>query len=434
MRAITLMVVATMVLSACALRAQGPGGPPPPPRDGARPPRAGGPPPRDGAGRQDEYSLAQAISDQAQLHTIAFDGLAFLTGEVGANTFLPPGKVCDYFGFQYMRDVEPKGGGHNTDFLTRIANNMLRTYSPAQLAELVTLASGQVGGFREFATRRFALIGAFDRQRRGAVPAGSAGLNREAVMRYSADLWALDGQLAYDRARVMGHIVSSFTPEQKAYLAKLKFGDSGTWPDVPETFDKRSVPHDVHVAVMTYASEMFSWYAGSVEADVYFCPERHATYFGSFYMKDRPVMGKRNASISTSVTGDSGAEFLTALAPAQRQNVTSLVDLQRGDLAEVVKVRREISIELRRFLAGQTADHAKVIALSRRYGELDGAMSYNLAVAFAKVGQTLTAEQAAKLKRLRNLDDYPCTGAYIYSEPIPLPDFGSSDFLFTAAK
>ena len=27
------------------------------------------------------------------------------------------------------------------------------------------------------------------------------------------------------------------------------------------------------VSVMTYASEMFSWYAGSVDADTYFCPE-----------------------------------------------------------------------------------------------------------------------------------------------------------------
>ena len=25
-----------------------------------------------------------------------------------------------------------------------------------------------------------------------------------------------------------------------------------------------------------------SWYAGSVTADVYFCPERQGTYFGSF--------------------------------------------------------------------------------------------------------------------------------------------------------
>ena len=423
MRTLTLLIVLVLTLSACGLRAQGPGGPPPP-RGGQRPPREGG---------QNEYSLAQALSDQAQLHTIAFDGLAFLTGEIGCNTFLPPGKVCDYFGFQYMRDIEPRGGGHNTDFLTRIANNMLRAYTPAQLAELVKLAGEQVPGFQEFARRRFALIKAFDRQRTGQTPAGTS-LSREAVMRYSADLWALDGELAYRRAEVMGRIIAGFAPEQKAYLAKLKFGDSSTWPDVPEAFDRRSVSHDVHVAVMTYASEMFSWYAGNVEADVYFCPERHATYFGSFYMKDRPVMGKRNASISTSVTGDSGAQFLTVLRPEQRTLVTNLVDAQRGDLAEVVTVRRAIATELRRFLAGQAAAHDTVIALSRRYGELDGAMSYNLAMAFAKVGQGLNADQAAALRKLRNLDDYPCTGAYLYSQPIALPDFGNTDDLFAADK
>ena len=54
------------------------------------------------------------------------------------------------------------------------------------------------------------------------------------------------------------------------------------------------------------------WYAGNVEADVYFCPERHATYFGSFYMKDIPAMGNPNFSISTSLTGDSGEAFLAA--------------------------------------------------------------------------------------------------------------------------
>jgi hypothetical protein len=33
------------------------------------------------------------MSDEAQLHTIAFSGLAFLTGDFGASTFLPPGFV-----------------------------------------------------------------------------------------------------------------------------------------------------------------------------------------------------------------------------------------------------------------------------------------------------------------------------------------------------
>ena len=65
------------------------------------------PPPREKRGAQDHgrregpqrYSIEQAVSDQAQLHTIAFSGLAFITGDFGASTFIPPGKVCDFFGF-----------------------------------------------------------------------------------------------------------------------------------------------------------------------------------------------------------------------------------------------------------------------------------------------------------------------------------------------
>ena len=86
------------------------------------------------------------------------------------------------------------------------------------------------------------------------------------------------------------------------------------------------------VAYMTYASEFFSWYAGSVEADVYFCPERHGTYFGGFYMKDMPAMGRRDFDISTTVTGDSGQAFLETLPPEQRGWVTSTIERQRGAL------------------------------------------------------------------------------------------------------
>ena len=160
--------------------------------------------------------------------------------------------------------------------------------------------------------------------------------------------------------------------EQKAYLAKLRFGDSRTWPEVSdEPIDKRSMSHEVHVAVITYASEMFSWCAGSVEADTYFCPERHGTYFGSFYMKDAPAMGKQNYSINTQLTGDSGERFLAALTPAQRQLITVLVDLQRKDLYEIVRTRWAISAELRRFLKGTPANKklvAVAVAKVRRTG------------------------------------------------------------------
>ena len=139
---------------------------------------------RENIARQDgikgrQYSLEQAVSDRAQLHTIAFDGLAFLTGDFGLDTFLPPGKVSDYFGFQYMRDIDAKGGGHNTSFLTRIANNMLAILNDDQKAQLLALGQEQENDIRRFAEMRLPLIKAFRRNLEGDLPAGSKGLDKK---------------------------------------------------------------------------------------------------------------------------------------------------------------------------------------------------------------------------------------------------------------
>ena len=173
-----------------------------------------------------------------------------------------------------------------------------------------------------------------------------------------------------------------------------------------------------NVAYMTYASEFFSWIAGSVKADTYFCPERHGTYFGGFYMKDMPAMGKRDYDISTSVTGDSGREFLNILTAQQRTQITKIPDLQRKAPTETIEVRRSISIELRKLLAGENIDRDKVPALGRRYGELDGEMSYYYAAAFAVVNRTLSDEQRAALVKLRNLDGYRSAPYHIYSRAV----------------
>ncbi|MFO0892673.1 MAG: hypothetical protein U0790_26460 [Isosphaeraceae bacterium] len=389
--------------------------------EGPRPPRR-----EPGSG----YSLVQATSDKAQLHTIAFDGLAFLTGDLAADTFLPPGKVSDYFGFQYMRDIDAAGGGHNTSFLTRIAHNVLTILDDRQKAQFASLAEHQETNIQRFAELRFPLIVAFRRNLAGDIPSGSRGLDRKAVVAYSADLYELDGLLAFERARVMGSILRGLDPAQRAAMAGLKFGDSRTWPEVPEPIDRRSMSHAAHVAVMTYASEMFAWQGGSVEADTYFCPERHGMYFGGFGMKTAPAMGKRDYSISTSLTGDSGEAFLSALTGPQRGKVTGLVDSQRASLREIVDTRRAIATELRRFLRGDSADRSKVLSLSRRYGELDGELSYIYATAFAEVGRSLTASQRQAMVRLRTSSPSDARGPFLYSSPIEMPRVGSTDFLF----
>ena len=390
---------------------------------------------QDSHGQGSQYTLAQATSDRAQLSTIAFSGLAFLTGDFGPDTFIPPGKVCDYFGFQYMRDIDAAQKGHNPKFLDRVAGNVLKILTDEQRKLFVTMAQEQAPQFNELAVKRFPVIKAFYRELKGDLPPGTTGLNRDAVMQYVGDIFEFDAELSYKRAQVFGQIVSALTTDQKAALAKMKFGDFNTWPEVD--MDKYKLPREtdrsLNVAYMTYASEFFSWYAGSVDADVYFCPERHGTYFGSFYMKDMPAMGKKDYDISTSVTGDSGETFLQLLTANQREPITAITGKQCKDLQEIIEVRKSVSAELRKFLRGGSADHQKVLALGRRYGELDGEMSWMYAMAFANASRTLTDTQRTALKKLRNLEGYTSAPAYLYSSPMKeLPNIPNTDFFFKA--
>lgn len=391
-----------------------------------------------GQGGQMPFSIEQATSDNAQLHTIAFSGLAFITGDYGASTFIPPGKVCDYFGFQYMRDIDSQRKGHNPIFLDRVAGNVMKTLSASQKRLFQYLATEQAPQLEKLAKMRLPIIKAFWRELQGDRPASSSGLNQEATAKAVGDLFALDGELSFRRAEVMAQVSNSLGAEQKAYFAAMKFGDFSTWPDVDHRELMRAdVPRGKSklwtVAYMTYISEWYSWQYGSVEADTYFCPERHGTYFGGFYMKDMPAMGQRDFNISMTLTGDSGREFLQVLTPDQRSRVTQIISAQKSELAGTVSLRRQISTELRRFLAGQKPDKEKTLGLCRSYGELDGSMSWRYATAFAAVRKSLTEDQMGKLVALRNLTGYVSAPAYLYSDAMQsLPELPSTDRFFFA--
>lgn len=377
-----------------------------------------------------QYTLEQAMSDNAQLSTIAFSGLAFITGSSGADTFMPPGKVADFFGFQYMRDVDTAGYGHNTTFLTRVASNVLYILNDEQKAKIVALAKEQAPLYVNFAYNRFPIMNAFRRSLEGNIPAGSSGLDIEAVSKYTAGLYKTDADLSYNRAVVVGDIINSFTEEQKAYLGKMQFNNYLSWPSVQEDETlKKSMSNNEFVAVMTYASELFSWYKGSIDADVYFCPERHGTYFGGFYMKDYPAMNNPNYFISTNITGDSGKEFSNILNTEQRALITGIIDEQSDSLKEIAQIRTTVSTELRKAMNGGTIDKEKVYSLIERYGELDGKMSALYASRFSEVNKTLTETQRAALVKLRNLNVVP-QGAYRFSTPVAMPEIPNTDFMF----
>ncbi len=379
------------------------------------------------------YNIDQAISEKAQGMTISYDALAFMTGDLGADSFFPPGKVADFWGFQYLRDNDPSQMGHAGDFLTSAAMNMLNTLTTEQRAELVALAKSQTTSINEYGYDRFVLIKAFRRQLEGDLPAGTSGLSIDAVKSYSSKLYQLDGEISFARAELMGKLINAFSADQKAYLDAMVGKGMKEWPLVEEPEDVRGLDRDVKVAVMTYAADMYSWYAGSIEADVYFCPERHGTYYGSFYLKDIKAMSDPTYSIPTNLTGDLGEAMLQKLAPEQSQLITSLVSTNSTPLQGIVDTRRAISVELRKFRDGGTADKAVVMGLMEQYGAYDGEIIYNMAVNFAKIGQSLTADEKAQLVSMRTelLGDlsHP-SNAYLYSQPVTMPEIPNTDFLF----
>jgi len=389
------------------------------------------PPPTPPAG----MTITQTLSDGAQQNTIAFDGLAFLTGSLGADSFFPPGKVADFWGFQYLRDNDPSQMGHNPLFLTSAAFNMWNVLTTDQRAQLLTLSNHQVSAINDYAYGRFVLMKAFRRLLMGDVPAGSPGLDESAVKAYSAQLYELDGELSYERAQVYGPILASLTPSQTAFLHDNMVGKGMLdWPAVSDPPDMQGLDRDVKEALMTYAGDMYAWYAGSIDADVYFCPERQGTYFGSFYLKDTPVMST-GGSIDTNLTANAGITFLLTLSPTQAALVTGVVTTEMPSLYQIVDARHDIATQLRGFIAGDAVSSTQVLSASRSYGELDGEIIYDLATTFAAVSETLSSQQFASLEALRKqiLGDFnliPEPGAYLYSDPTAMPAITNTDFMF----
>ena len=410
------------------------------------------------------FNMAQTISDGAQRATLAFDGLAIMTGNLEAQSFFPPGKVADYTGFQYLRDNDPDNMGHNTSFLTRVANNVIYILNSNQFAQLKTLATNQLDQINLYGYKRFPLMKAFRRLLDGDTPSGSTGLNLDAVKKASRELYLIDGQISFDRAMLYASIYSSMDTNQIAYLDAMKGGGFNSWPDITKAqvdSKMRGLPQGTAVAVMTYAGDLFSWYAGSVDADVYFCPERQGTYYGGFYIKDAPAVGHEGYSIDEQLTATAGSALCDSskgyVTTNQAAVISSLVNLQRTNLyagaTNIVSIRTQIATLLRGLLtstASSNAVKAQVLDLSGIYGDLDGENNYYYATVFAQVYNTLTISQRTNLFALRQsimsgtyadgtlFDFTVCTTPFLYAavitnQSVLAPYIADTDYLFFAA-
>ncbi len=395
-----------------------------------------------GASGPSSMNTEQTISDQAQSMTIAFDGLAFVTGSFCAQTFYPPGKVADFFGFQYLRDNDLSSMGHNTDFTTLTADPILVLLNDTQLKILTDLGTAEAALNDNYGYARFPLAKAFRRLNDGDIPTGKTGLSREAVKAYSAYLFSIDGEMSYLRAKAFASVLGSMDATQKATLAAMKGKGSLQWTQPTDAQVNAVLAKYPGQMMRTYAGEMLAWYLGSIDADVYFCPERQGTYFGSFFMKDIKAMNNPSYTIDSNMTADMGDAFLAALNTTQKAQVTGLVAEQKTDLLSIVAKRDEISTTLRNFLgSGGTVDKATVISLAKQYGELDGDISYLYATRFSAVGSSLTSSQKNTLTALRKTAtaetggtpdyDSSCGNGYLYSATLRTPPtVMNTDFMF----
>jgi phosphatidylethanolamine-binding protein (PEBP) family uncharacterized protein len=387
-------------------------------------------------------NIDQTISDQAQSMTIAFDGLAFVTGTFCAQTFYPPGKVADFFGFQYLRDNDPSGMGHNTDFTTLTADPILVLLNDTQLETLSDLCTAEAALNDEYGYARFPLAEAFRRLNDGDLPADKTGLSRDAVKAYSAYLFSIDGEMSYLRAKAYASVLGSMDEAQRATLASMKGKGSLEWTQPTQAQVEAVLKKYPGQMMRTYAGEMLAWFLGNIDADVYFCPERQGTYFGSFFMKDIKAMNNPSYTISSNMTAEMGDAFLAALDTTQKAQITGLVTAQKADLLSIVAKRKQISTELRKLLSSEgTVEKDTIFNLAKQYGELDGDISYLYATAFSSVGTSLTTSQMDMLMALRKTDtaeeggtpDYDslCGNGYLYSTPLNIePTVINTDFMF----
>ena len=71
---------------------------------------------------------------------------------------------------------------------------------------------------------RFPLTTAFRDLYAGTTPAGSSGLDKAAVMAYSAELYDVDASISIARAKTYASVINSLNQTQREYLDRMKSG------------------------------------------------------------------------------------------------------------------------------------------------------------------------------------------------------------------
>lgn len=133
---------------------------------------------------------------------------------------------------------------------------------------------------------------------------------------------------------------------------------------------------------------------------------------------------------TTALTGDAGGRFLDVLNAAQYSRLTEMLDRQRKALREIVESRHSIATRPRGLLRGEAPSETEIMALGRRYGELDGEPVREYATASCSISKSLAPKQKEQIQALRSLKGREEGTAFLYSDRIPIPRLPDAAFLF----
>ena len=125
--------------------------------------------------------------------------------------------------------------GHNTSFLTRVANNVIYILNDAQFAQLKTLATAQLDADQPLRLQALpADEGLPPRCSTATSPPARPASTSNAVKKASRELYLIDGQISFDRALLYANVLDSLDATQKAYLDAMKGKGWNSWPDVTD--------------------------------------------------------------------------------------------------------------------------------------------------------------------------------------------------------
>jgi hypothetical protein len=348
-----------------------------------------------------------------------------------ADTFFPPGELIDFWGFQWIRDTDVDGQGHNSNYAAYAANAILNVLNDTQKGWILDHSYTQVGVLNISSISLANMTSStYDGLVYGRLPfqmavRDSRALNmvKSRVVKYFGSMYLLAGRVAISRAKLFVRLKNSLNPTQlqtlNSYTGFYSFPSTST-----DTFCSKANGEYVGLMYKTVAGDFLAWFKGNQLRDAYFAPERVASYFGLFYLKDIISLERNALGLSTTIdsalTGNYGLNLQKLLNGDQRPFMTNLLNSELPYAYKLYYARSNITSLLRGFVSG-SVNETLILSFAKQIGEYDGAISYFAALALNGIKATLNQTQVANFASLIEEEIPKCEGYYYLSYNLPMP-------------